>query len=299
MKRIATLFAAPVAVVLAACGGTDPAPATGADIAAGAAPAAAVDDGAPYEDRATGHPCDRRIDKPGDVVPHYKAVRALPAEEIRERCGKRFVEAMSRWGGPPTDLLTIIVDGMRENEAGLLDWARELAGRDPQIAARVVAADVASAFSVGDKPQAVVVRADFWAGKLGPAAKEGPLADTLAEGRGLPALLERIHAIHVLRCLLEVNPLGFAVDCKPYHPQGQQIQLHWRATTRDGVLETLEIAECQGRSCDKLRKGAADLLTAVRALVADAEELGIRVYRDRILSWLVLEPLRGRGESFE
>lgn len=296
MKRIATLFAAPVAVALAACGGADPAPATGADIAAGAGPAA-VDDGESYEDRATGHPCDRGIDKPGDVVPHYKAVRALPAEEIRERCGKPFVEAMSRWGGPPTDVLTIIVDGMRADEAALVGWVRDLADGDVQAAARVVAADVASAFSVGGEPGAVAARADWWAAKLGAAAANGPLATALAEGRDLPALLKRVHEVHTLRCLLEVNPLGFAVECKPYHPQGQQIQLTWRSGTRDGVLESLEIVECQGKSCKKLREGAAELLAAVRALAAAADELAIRVYRDRLLSWLVLEPLRGRGET--
>jgi hypothetical protein len=256
-------------------------------------PAAAAPAGA-------GHLCDRKIEKPALVVPHYNAVRALPVDEIRERCGFPFVEAMARWGGPPSDLLAIIVDRVRKDEDALVSWVLKKAERDAETASRVVAADVAASFSVGGDPRAVAARAGWWAGKLAAAPDGGGfLAKVLAEGEALPALLRRVNEVHLLRCLLEVNPLGFAVQCKPIHPQGQQIQLRWRAATRDGVLESLEIADCQGKSCGRLREGALKLVAAVRSLAADAGKLATRVYRDRILSWLVLEPLRGKGETLE
>jgi hypothetical protein len=249
---------------------------------------------------AGGHLCARRIEKPGEVVPHYNAVRELPPDEIRGRCGFAFVEAMSRWGGPPSDLLTIIVDGAREDEGALVAWVLKKAKRDAETASRVVAADVAASFSPGGDPQAAAARAGWWEGRLAGAPDGGGfLAGAVAEGKALPVLLGRVNEVHRLRCLLEVNPLGFAVKCKPIHTQGQQIQLRWRAATRDGVLESLEIADCQGKSCGKLREAALKLVAAVRALVADAGKLRTRVYGDRILDWLVLPPMRGMGEGIQ
>jgi hypothetical protein len=306
MRRAVLLTAGVIALAAAGgCGGGAPNPAAAAGATAesagampGAAPGGAAGGAveAPADD---GHLCARKIDRPALVVPHYHAVRELPPEEIRERCGFAFVEAMARWGGPPTDLLAIVVDEAREDEGALAAWVRQRAERDAETASRVVAADIAATFAVGGDPRAPAARAAWWEGKLAGAPDGGGfVARAVAEGKALPALLERVHEVHRLRCLIEVNPLGFAVHCKPLHPQGQQIQLRWRAGTRDGVLESLEIADCQGKSCGKLREGALKLVAAVRAVVADAEQLKTRVYRDRILTWLALPPLRGLGESY-
>jgi len=236
------------------------------------------------------HLCDRPIDGAGEVWPRIEALSVLPRDELAERCGLPLVTSMSSWRELPVTLLAPIVEHAVKDRPALVKWVAEA---PPRAGAQVVALDVARRWKIGEGTAAVDAGIKEWKQALG----DGPskeIQSVLDEADKLGPLLERITEIHKLRCLLEVNALGFAVKCKPIHPQGRQIVLSWRTATRDGLLEQLDLTECKGRSCKKLKKTAAKLLEKYLALVADIDkQLKSEIYQEQLKQWLILPEFRG------
>jgi hypothetical protein len=191
----------------------------------------------------------------------------------------------------PVDLLGPIVERAAADEERFLAWVRQRAADNPEAAASAVAMDVVRVWQVGGDPAAVTARAAHWRNALGADVPE-PVAAVLDGVAALPPLLERVNELHRLRCLLEINPLGFAVQCVPIHPSGRPIVLSWKTATRDGLIESLEVTECKGPSCKKIKKTAARLMEQYRTLVADIEELGNEVFREQLKAWLELPPFK-------
>lgn len=238
------------------------------------------------------HICEKPLEAPEEVWPRIEAVRLIPAVELTERCGLDFVELVSRWRGLPVDLLDPIVSAEAANGEALLAWVAEKAPDNPTAAASVVAMDVVSAWEIGEDPGVLDAKAEGWSGVSGSSEE---IAAALQEIAELKPILKEVSSIHEMRCMLQVNPLGFAVDCKPIHPQGKEIDLSWKTATRDGLLEDLELTECKGRSCKKLKKTAARLKKSYLALVKRVDELKTEVYREQIKAWLVLPPFKSQS----
>ncbi len=235
------------------------------------------------------HLCARPIDGPSEVFPRIEAVRLLPEEDLTRTCGLAFVEMMSSWRSLPVDLLAPIVEGAGTDRESLSAWVTERVASAPKAAADVVAMDILSAWKVGDDPSAVEDRVEQWA----PAAQAAPEIKAVVDAAsGLAPMLARVNEIHRLRCTLEVNALGFAVKCKPIHPQGKNIELSWKTATRDGLIEDLQVAECKGKSCKKLKKSAAKLKGQYLALVADIEKVPVLVLQEQMKAWLILPPFK-------
>jgi hypothetical protein len=295
LRAVAVLSA--VALAHTACGGsattTSPSAAPGAG-GSGGGLGSAGEPVASAQPAGDGHLCRRPIDRPSEVWDRIEAVRALGEEERAAECGLGFIDLLSRWRVVPVDLLEPIVERAAADEGAFVDWVRERAVANPPAAAHVVAMDVIRRWKIGGTAAEVTARADQWRGLLagdGGAVPEA-VAAVLDAAAALPALFERVTEIHRMRCLLEVNPLGFAVQCVPLHPSGRPIVLSWKTTTRDGMIESIEVTECKGPSCKKIKKAAAKLLKQYKTLLADVERLEVEVYRDRIKAWLVLPPFR-------
>jgi hypothetical protein len=277
-----------------ACGGTGPtATATGTASRPGdpATPTATADPAAPGGGSDPDHLCRRPIEKPAQVFDRVEAVRALGEEERARECGLTLVEHLSRWRVAPVDLLGPIVERAAEDEEALVAWVKARAASHPIAVANVVAMDVVRGWRVGDDPSVVTLRAEHWRGVLG-GEVAGELAAVLDGAAKLRPLLARVTEIHRLRCLLEINPLGFAVQCVPIHPSGRPIVLSWRTATRDGLLESLELTDCKSRSCKKLTKTAKKLMDEYRAVVSEVERLGVDVYQEQLKVWLELPPFK-------
>ncbi|MFO8070326.1 MAG: hypothetical protein R6V85_00505 [Polyangia bacterium] len=296
MKRFCSLIAA---AVFWGCGAPPaPEPSSPPEPGSAVTPAAVVDTVEPEEARAAEriHPCLREIDEPGDVFPHWELLRSLPEEELRSSCDLDLLVRMARWNGPPLDLVRPLVDEAREDREAFREWVSARVESAPAAAARAVAADVVAAWEVGEDPAAVLPAVASWEEVL-PDEPRAPLAVALSEAKELPPLLERVNEVHRLRCLLEINPLGFAVDCDPIHPSGRRISLAWRAVTRDGVLERLEVTRCEGKSCRKLRRTASKLVERINSLVEEVGALEVDVYRAQLRDWLALPPFRSSEVS--
>jgi hypothetical protein len=290
MKR----FCVSIAAAVWGCGAPPaPEPSSSPRVDAGLPPAAVADSAEPEATRAVEeiHPCLREIDRPGDVFPHWELLRSLPEEELRGRCDLDLLVRMARWNGPPLDLVRPIVDEAREDRKAFSDWVSARIGDAPAAAARAVAADVVADWEVGEDPAAVLPAVARWEDALS-SEPPAPLAAALSEAKELPPLLERVNEVHRLRCLMEINPLGFAVDCDPIHPSGRRISLAWRAVTRDGVLERLELTRCTGKSCRKLRRTASEMVQEIDSLVKEVDALEVDVYRAQLRDWLALPPFR-------
>jgi hypothetical protein len=239
------------------------------------------------------HVCEAPIDSSNEVWARIEAIRALPAEERAAKCGLPLVVILTAWRSVPADILAPIVERAAADAAALDAWVAAEAPGSPKAAADVVAMDVVGRYAVGGDSKAAEERRAHW---LGAAAGSAPeIAAALEEAKLLPKLLTEVNAVHELRCLLEVNALGFAVKCKPIHPATTPITLNWTSATRDGVLEKLELTSCAGKSCAKLKTTAAKLLTSYRALVGEVEKLKTSVYREQILKLMVLPPFTSRA----
>jgi len=238
------------------------------------------------------HICEKPLEAPGEVWPRIEAVRLIPAGELTERCGLDFVELVSRWRGLPVDLLAPIVAAAGSDREALTTWVEAKAPDCPTGAVSVVAMDVMSSWKIGEDPAILDERAASWS-ELSGSSEE--IAAALQEIAELKPILKEVNSIHEMRCMLQVNPLGFAVDCKPIHPQGKEIDLSWKTATRDGLLEDLELTECKGRSCKKLKKTAARLKKSYLPLVQRVDELKTEVYREQIKAWLVLPPFKSQS----
>ena len=262
-----------------------------ADTGDAAAPALAVDPAAPEGGADDGHLCRRPIEKPAHVFERIEAVRALGEEERARECGLGLVEQLAQWRVAPVDLLGPIVDRAAADKDALVAWVRARATSNPIAVANVVAMDVVRGWKIGEDPSMLSARADHWRGLLG-ADPPDDVKAVLDGAATLLPLLERVTEIHRLRCLLEINPLGFAVQCVPIHPSGRPIVLSWRAGTRDGLLESLELTSCKSRSCKKLKKTAAKLMDEHRAVLQEIEQLEVDVYREQLKIWLLLPPFK-------
>jgi hypothetical protein len=241
---------------------------------------------------AAPHLCAAPIEAASDVWARIEAVRALPEGERAAGCGLPFVELLAAWRSVPVDLLAPIAARAAADPAALDAWVADAAKRAPKAAADVVAMDVVAGFAVGGDPRAIEARRARWEGA---AAANADVAAALAEAKLLPKLLAEVNAVHELRCLLEVNALGFAVKCTPIHPATTPIALNWVSATRDGVLERLELASCAGKSCAKLKTTAGKLFKNYRALVGQIEKLATPVYREQLLKLIVLPPFTSRS----
>lgn len=276
------------------CGGAGPAMTSngaGSEPGDPAAPTVITDPAAPKGGSDPDHLCRRPIDKPAQVFDRIEAVRALGEQERSRECGLKLVEHLSQWRVAPVDLLGPIVERAAADEEALAAWVRARAASHPIAVANVVAMDVVRGWKIGADPSVVTLRAEHWRGVLGEDLPDDVRAvlDGAAE---LRPLLARVTEIHRLRCLLEINPLGFAVECVPIHPSGRPIVLSWRTATRDGLLESLELTECKSRSCKKLKKTAAKMMDEYRAVVEQTERLGVDVFREQLNVWLQLPPFK-------
>ena len=238
------------------------------------------------------HICKKPLEAPSEVWPRIEAVRLIPPAELEESCGLDFVELVSRWRGLPVDLLAPIVAAAGSDREALETWVEAKAPDCPTAAVSAVAMDVISAWKIGEDPSIMDERAASWS-ELSASSEEIALA--LQEIAELKPILKEVNSIHEMRCMLEVNPLGFAVACKPIHPQGKDIDLSWKTATRDGLLEDLELTKCKGRSCKKLKKTAARLKKSYLALVQKVDALETEVYREQIKAWLVLPPFKSQS----
>jgi hypothetical protein len=239
------------------------------------------------------HVCEASVGAPDEVWPRIEAIRALPAEERAAKCGLNVVPILAAWRSIPVDILAPIVERTAADPTALDAWVEGAAPNAPKAAADVVAMDVVGRFAVGGDSKAVEARRAHWSGV--PAASVPEVAAVLDEAKLLSKLLGEVNAVHELRCLLEVNALGFAMKCTPIHPATTPISLNWTSAVRDGVLEKLELTSCTGKSCAKLRKTAEKLVTRYRALVEEVGKLKTSVYRARLFALMELPPFEGRS----
>ncbi|MCK9459307.1 MAG: hypothetical protein M0R80_06675 [Proteobacteria bacterium] len=287
------------AALVAGCGGAQP-ESTAPDGVSGATDVApAPRDAGPEppagEAEQAGHVCEASIGAPGEVWPRLEAIRALPEEERAARCGLDLVPIISAWRTLPVDILGPVVERAAGDPTALDAWVASAGKSAPGAAAGVVAMDVIGRFAVGGDPKAIEERRAYWGG--GPAAGVPEIAAVLEEAKALPKLLAEVNAMHELRCLLEVNALGFAMKCKPIHPATTPITLNWTSAVRDGVLEKLELTDCFGKSCPKLKATSTKLLTRYRALVDEIRKLESPVYRERLFALVVLPPFSSRSDG--
>ncbi len=240
----------------------------------------------------TVHVCKKPIDAPGDVWPRIEAIRVLDEQEFQEKCDLSLVDVFSKWRCVPTDLLGPMVVRAAADGDGLVDWVKERVESDPTGAACVVAMDVIGSFKVGADPQVVAQRAKTWEQV---AQNSQEIAAVLEPVESLSAMLKEINEIHKFRCMLEVNVLGFAVKCKPIHPQGRSIDLSWETATRDGLIEDIQLTSCKGKSCKKLKKTAQTLKKRYLGLVEKIEKVPVAIYREQMKAWLVLRPFKSQS----
>jgi hypothetical protein len=276
------------------CGGAGPtSTSTGTAAKPGdpAAPIVTDDPAAPGGGSDSDHLCRRPIEKPAQVFDRIEAVRALGDEERARECGLTLVEHLSQWRVAPVDLLGPIVERAAADEEAFVAWVEARATTHPIAVANVVAMGVVRGWKIGGDPSVVTLRAEHWRGVLG-GEVGGEISAVLDRAASLRPLLARVTEIHRLRCLLEINPLGFAVECVPIHPSGRPIILSWRTATRDGLLESLELTDCKSRSCKKLEKTASKLMEEYRAVLGEAEKLGVDVYLEQLKVWLQLPPFK-------
>ncbi len=250
--------------------------------------------GDPTEDESspvTIHVCKRPIDTPGDVWPRIEAIRVLDEQEFQEKCDLSLMDVFSKWRCVPPDLLGPMVERASTDGGALVDWVKERIESDPRGAACVVAMDVIGSFKVGADPEVVAQRAKTWEQV---ASKSEEIAAVLEPVESLSAMLKEINEIHKFRCMLEVNVLGFAVKCKPIHPQGRSIDLSWETATRDGLIEDIKLTSCKGKTCKRLKKTAEKLKKRYLGLVEKIEKVPVEIYREQMKAWLVLQPFKSQ-----
>lgn len=248
------------------------------------------------------HPCAKPAANARDAWDRIQLARELDEEERERSCELDLVEVVAPWRAVPQDLLLPAVERAAADRAGLDAWIAGKARTAPEAVLQVVAMDISRAFTAGGNPAVVPAASEGWAARL---AELGVTTDltlvgldkVLAGAAALVPILAEVNEIHRLRCLLEVNPLGFAVACTPIHPSGTPITLRWRTVTRDGLLEDLILERCSGKSCAKIESTAAKLLADYLSLVRGLDELEVKVYADRVKELLVLPPFHAFGQE--
>jgi hypothetical protein len=217
-----------------------------------------------------------------------EAARALSEQELIASCGLPFVEVISEWRSPPVDLLAPIVRDNATNGQELIDWVTQKADGQPRAAISVAAMNILGEWRIGDETAAVEQRFVGWKSVI---AQYGTF-DSIAEDMpSLIKLLPLLKEIHELRCMLEVNPLGFAVSCSPIHPAKEKIDLTWQEEIQDGLIRNLSLSKCkESRYCPKLMETSRVFFAKYQAALQQAEQLKTEVFKDQTLEWLKLKP---------
>ena len=281
MHRIIPVFA--VCILFAtACGGATPSGTESAPPSSGdSAPATTVSE------------CARPIDTPSAVWPRIEAARAMSEAQLVSECGLGFVSALSEWRSPPLDLLRPIVRDAAADNAALETWAAEQARAGNPAGAYVTAASILGAWRLGDDAAPLLERAAAWREAAAGIAAIEAVTEETETAAGLLASLERLHE---LRCLLEVNPLGFAERCTPVHPPREDIDLTWHEERQDGIFLDVRMTRCAGsRSCKKLKPLAAEFSAKYDAARTGAEALGSPVFQELIFENLKLPAFSPKG----
>lgn len=243
---------------------------------------------APSTTPSTGHFCAEPITEPTAVWQRIEAVRRLSNDELLGQCGLDFVLTISQWRTPPIDLLRRIVAHESKDFNALEEWVRTYATTDARAVEAVVAMDILSDFEIGQNPAQINRKRTRWQ----PLASEIDQVEYIVnEALALSPLLANVKEIHHKRCMLEVNPLGFAVSCTPIHPARQKIDLRWREEVRDGLLINLELSRCNGSaSCKELKKASREFLRLYLKTVDAMESLQADVFKQQLREWLQVPP---------
>jgi hypothetical protein len=232
--------------------------------------------------------CQKPITEPAQVWPRVEAVRKLSERELLEKCGLDFVISLSEWRSPPVDLLKKIVTAEVLDFSALSDWIKTNAERAPRAVEAVVAMDILTGYELGKGTDVLMQNCQRWQA----LARDVPVVDeVLKEAAMVSELLPKIADVHLQRCRLEVNPLGFAVSCTPIHPPREKIDLNWKSESRDGLILNLELVRCQGSaSCKELKKASREFLLLYLKTVNKTEKLKNDIFRDQLREWLKLPP---------
>jgi hypothetical protein len=235
------------------------------------------------------HPlCGRPIAAPSEVWPRIEAIRALPEAEFREHCGLETIELIAYWRIPPVDLLSKVVSEAAADEEVLVSWVKARAETDSRLARHVVAMDIIGGWQLGKDTALITEKSEHWKAELNGYDR---IAQVAEKAEVLHDILPKVTRVHELRCMLEVNPLGFAVSCDPIHKRGQDIDLNWKAKSRDGLLQDLELTRCTGsRSCKELKKRSVELKGLYLSLMREIERIRVDVFEEQLLAWMVLRP---------
>lgn len=252
-----------------------------------AAPAAAVD-------ATPGAPCTLPIESPGEVWKRVEDTRALKVDELVSDCGLAFVSVLSEWRSPPVDLLRPIVMNEGQNKAALKSWVNDQLKAGKKSGQHAAAMDILGNWKIGDDTASLAERAEEWK----PLAAQFPGIETACdETADLQTLFASLKEIHELRCKLEVNPLGFAVNCTPLHPPREKIDLTWKEEIQDGIIQSIALTKCKGsRSCKKLQAAATAFAMKYQSAKLAAEALRTEVFREQAMDWLKLPPFSQTGK---
>ena len=240
----------------------------------------------PPESPVSEHSCAAPITEPAGVWKRIEAARRLPEDELLEKCGLDFVVALSEWRTPPIDLLEKIVAHEAAQFSALEEWVRTYAASDERAVEAVVAMDIIAGFEIGHNPSEISRNRARWQPL---AAELEQVRYIVNEALALNPLLAKVEEIHQKRCMLEVNPLGFAMSCTPIHPARQKIDLRWREEVRDGLIVNLELSKCSGSaSCKELKRVSREFLHLYLKTVDAMESLRAEVFKERLRKWLQL-----------
>jgi len=239
------------------------------------------------KEKKTSHICLSPLKTPGEVWPRIEAVNALSKEDFQRNCSLEFVEILGKWRCPPISILQPIVSNLSQKQDLLKTWVKETGVSNPKIANYVIAMSIINSWKPGENTGTPGQNEKQWS-KIGTQISEYKnIAD---DTKKLSEILEKITEVHKLRCALDVNKLGFAVECNPIHKAGRNISLNWKTTTKDGLLADLELKSCKGKSCKKLKKAAAKLKKNYISLTQEIDAIKVEVFREYLKAQLVLPP---------
>jgi hypothetical protein len=232
--------------------------------------------------------CQRPLTEPKAVWERIEAVRKLSDADLVAKCGLDFVLVISEWRMPPVDLLQKIVSQEAEDFDTLGQWAMDHVDSHRRAVEAVVAMDIISGVEIGGDIALLSRNRARWQPL---AAKSEVIRNVVNEALALNTLLPKLEEIYLKRCMLEVNPLGFAVSCTPIHPAREKIDLCWHEELQDGLIVNLELSRCRGsNSCRKLKKVSREFLHLYLTTVDAMERLNAEVFKARMREWLKLPP---------
>jgi hypothetical protein len=243
------------------------------------------------------HLCDLPIEAPKDVWPRVEAIRALPEAERYKSCGLNLVEVFNRWRPLPVDLLIPIVAKAAKNPESMNEWVTNRLSTKTAAVKTIIAADILRGWAPGKDFSVVQDAIHRWKTTLAKSNIDVDNGETefkklFSQLALVPGLLKDIEAVHRLRCELELNPMGFAVACTPIHKAGRKVSISWRQATRDGILEDLQVTDCTGKSCKKLRLGAAKLSEKIGVCLKALDNMENSLIGEMLRVHLILPPFK-------